>query len=145
VQVYKPGSVSSEIQKRLAIYLDPDSHQDSIDLPIPHKDEQPFLDRSPKRNLFDLSTHKVYRAPFITVGAVGSYPTFSPLPFDKLGAVCFLWHFLYTDRHQSAPFPLGSMALYVARTFLPDNFKATSRLARCKVRQFCGFSFFRSR
>jgi hypothetical protein len=70
------------------IYLDPDSHQNSIDLPTPEfffekkkSNEQLFA-----RGLFDLSTHKVCLAPFITVGAVGSYPTFSPLPFDMLRA-----------------------------------------------------------
>jgi hypothetical protein len=33
-----------------------------------------------RRDLFGLTTRKVYRAPDVTTGAVGSYPTFSPLP-----------------------------------------------------------------
>ena len=72
----------------LAIYLDLGSHQDSIDLPTPESfskenesNEQLFA-----RGLFDLSTHKVCLASFITVGAVGSYPTFSPFPLDELRA-----------------------------------------------------------
>ena len=31
-------------------------------------------------SLFGLAPNGVYRAPSITLGAVGSYPTFSPLP-----------------------------------------------------------------
>ena len=42
-----------------------------------------------------LASRGVYRASVVTFGAVGSYPTFSPLP---LRAVCFLWHFPST-RH----------------------------------------------
>ena len=43
-------------------------------LPKQKSNEQLFA-----RGLFDLSTHKVYHAPNVTIGAVGSYPTFSPL------------------------------------------------------------------
>ncbi|GAA0891020.1 hypothetical protein GCM10009122_06990 [Fulvivirga kasyanovii] len=35
---------------------------------------------SSQRDLFDLSTRKVYRAPLVTLGAVSSYLTFSPFP-----------------------------------------------------------------
>ena len=35
-----------------------------------------------QRNLFGLSTRKVYRAPDVTTRAVGPYPTFSPLPSE---------------------------------------------------------------
>src|SRR5450759_1955209 len=46
--------------------------------------------------LFGLAPDGVFRASAIALGAVGSYPTFSPLPnaADKLRrrAVCFLWH-----------------------------------------------------
>jgi len=41
--------------------------------------------------LFGLAPDGVYRAPSITLGAVGSYPTISPLP-RRSGAVYFLWH-----------------------------------------------------
>ncbi len=37
-----------------------------------------------QRNLFGLSTRKVYRAPDVTTRAVGPYPTFSPLPSEAL-------------------------------------------------------------
>jgi len=42
--------------------------------------------------LFGLAPDGVFRAPSITLGAVGSYPAFSPLPLDAREAVCFLWH-----------------------------------------------------
>jgi len=147
VQVCKPGSVPWFL-RALVIYLDLDSHQDSIDLPTPESSpkEKESNEQLFARGLFDLSTHKVCHASFITVGAVGSYPTFSPFPFVPIAigirVVYFLWHFLSPDRHQSKAFLLGSMALYVARTFLPvpirTGIKATRRLARCKVRDFKG-------
>ena len=34
-------------------------------------------------SLFGLAPNGVYRAPSITLGAVGSYPTISPLPFAE--------------------------------------------------------------
>jgi len=36
-------------------------------------------------SLFGLAPNGVYRAPLITLGAVGSYPTFSPLPGEPSG------------------------------------------------------------
>ena len=36
-------------------------------------------------SLFGLAPNGVYRAPSITLGAVGSYPTFSPLPGEPGG------------------------------------------------------------
>ncbi len=39
-----------------------------------------------------LASRGVYPASRVTLGAVGSYPTFSPLPVLPR-AVCFLWHF----------------------------------------------------
>ena len=51
---------------------------------------------SPKRGpgtLLDLARGGVCRASGVTVGAVGSYPTLSPLPrVLRRVAVCFLWH-----------------------------------------------------
>ena len=43
-------------------------------------------------SLFGLAPGGACRAPFLAVGAVGSYPTVSPLP-RRIGAVCFLWRF----------------------------------------------------
>ncbi len=59
----------------------------------------------PKRNgsgqlrsfLFGLAPDEVFRAPAIALGAVGSYPTFSPLPGCSTGKARrskFLWHCL---------------------------------------------------
>ena len=48
--------------------------------------------RAASRSLFDLAPDGVYPAPSVTLGAVGSYPTFSPLP-RRIGAVHFLRHF----------------------------------------------------
>ena len=42
--------------------------------------------------LFGLAPGGVFRASPVTSPAVGSYPTFSPLP-RRIRAVCFLWHF----------------------------------------------------
>ena len=44
-------------------------------------------------SLFGLAPHGVYRAPEVTLRAVGFYPAFSPLPqrpFERIAAVCFL-------------------------------------------------------
>lgn len=43
--------------------------------------------------IFDLSIRKVFSASAVTIGAVGSYPTISPLP-RRVGAVYFLLHYL---------------------------------------------------
>ena len=44
------------------------------------------------RRLFGLAPAGVYRAAPVAGCAVGSYPTFSPLPARDRQAVCFLWH-----------------------------------------------------
>ena len=66
--------------------------------------------------LFGLAPDGVCRATSVAGGAVGSYPTFSPLPAPHKGplAVCFLWHF-------PSGFPawaLPSILPCGARTFL---------------------------
>jgi len=69
------------------------------------------------RRLFGLAPTGGYPAAAVTSGAVGSYPTVSPLPLETLrplGAVSFLW---------PCPSPCGAQALpgslpYGARTFL---------------------------
>ena len=43
------------------------------------------LGRAVPGSLFGLAPDGVYRAPLITLGAVGSYPTFSPLPGEPGG------------------------------------------------------------
>ena len=44
------------------------------------------------RRLFGLAPAGVYHAAGVTTGAVGSYPTVSPLPAIEQQAVCSLWH-----------------------------------------------------
>src|SRR5688572_30046801 len=46
------------------------------------------------RHLFGLAPTGVYQAVCVAAHAVGSYPTFSPLPLKRIApkAVCFLWH-----------------------------------------------------
>src|SRR5689334_11271753 len=47
------------------------------------------------RFLFGLAPDGVFRAPAITLGAVGFYPTFSPLPGpQRVRRFKFLWHYL---------------------------------------------------
>ena len=101
-----------------AIYLGPALLQGSISLPFlsgcrnSRRNEQLLA-----QNLFDLSTHKVYHALVVTNKAVSFYLTFSPLPrFTE--AVYFLWHCLSYNCLRLQSFPLGSMVLCVARTFL---------------------------
>ena len=89
-----------------------------------------------KRNRTSSSLPEVYlifqpirftMPPSSLLGRWALTPPFHPFlsyPGDKSPGNCrwfnFLWHLLYADRHQSTSFPLGSMALCVARTFLPD-------------------------
>jgi len=49
--------------------------------------------------------------------AVGPYPTFSPLPRRGRGGIFSVA--LSVPRHPAGAFPLGSVSLCVARTFLP--------------------------
>ena len=43
------------------------------------------MGRAAPGSLFGLAPNGVYRAPAIALGAVGSYPTFSPLPGEPSG------------------------------------------------------------
>jgi len=64
-------------------------------------------------SLFGLAPDGVYRAPGVTDGTVGSYPTFSPLPASRR-AVCFLWHFPWVH----TPLMLWGVLPCGVRTFL---------------------------
>ena len=72
--------------------------------------------------LFGLAPDGVFRASRLTPGAVGSYPTFSPLPPCELKlalaparkAVCFLWHC-----------PLGCLAASPPACILQQRLVAT--------------------
>ena len=83
----------------------------------PGSGEQPSVP-----GIFGLSTHKVYPLLQSPAAGVSPYLTFSPLPFPvnrDLGGY-FLWHFLSVRMRTG--FPLGSMLLCVARTFLGPAF-----------------------
>src|SRR6266540_1623698 len=78
--------------------------------------------RAGSRCLLGLAPTGGYRATPVARRAVGSYPTFSPLPFGYR-AVCFLW---------PCPSPYGAQALpgslpYGARTFLSAPFTPAHR------------------
>ncbi len=84
---YKPGSVSADVRKRTPT---PDGH--SSRRAVTHTLQQPTRDstscnvlarRVVSRRLFGLAPTGVYRATFVTEGAVGSYPTLSPLPHNR--------------------------------------------------------------
>lgn len=97
----KPDSVPHTNQKRPAraaiIPLGHDSHRDSSSLPEGFQSTMACatvkrsaficmnacsVSRAGSPLLFGLAPRGVFRAPGVTTGAVGSYPTFSPLPND---------------------------------------------------------------
>ena len=48
--------------------------------------------RAASRSLFDLAPNGVYPASAVTLGAVGSYPTISPLPLTRRYNFCGTFH-----------------------------------------------------
>lgn len=81
--------------------------------------------RSP---LFGLAPDGVFRASAIALGAVGFYPTFSPLPADAVKrsqAVCFLWHC-----------PSGGLAAPLPACIRLAEAKRLRGIAPCGVRTF---------
>ena len=65
------------------IPLGPDSHRDSCSLPeghLPSREARQGTGRTSPPLLFGLAPRGVYRASTVAARAVGSYPTFSPLP-----------------------------------------------------------------
>lgn len=72
---------------------------------IPLRETRTSRPGKPKlaRNIFGLATHKVYPRPLSPAGAVGSYPTFSPLSRHGRDGY-FLWHWLSCRRfHDDMP------------------------------------------
>lgn len=122
---YKPGSVSAGIRKRIPT---PDGH--SSRRAVTHTLQQPtrgstscnvLARRIISRRLFGLAPTGVYRATFVTEGAVGSYPTLSPLPPPRLPettAVCFLLHCPSHEAHAACAQALPGSLPCGARTFL---------------------------
>ncbi len=102
MQACKPGSVSP-IGIGDPYHLSGHTITDGLHQPTHHdtfagKNEQfPILRL---RDLFGLSTRKVYHASGVAIEAVGSYPTFSPFPpwipmaIGTKVVVYFLWHCL---------------------------------------------------
>ena len=106
----------------------PDGH--SSRRAVTHTLQQPTRDstfcnvlarRVISRRLFGLAPTGVYRATFVTEGAVGSYPTLSPLPHDRFPdstAVCFLLHCPSHEAHAACAQALPGSLPCGARTFL---------------------------
>ena len=81
----------------------------------------PLSRRAVSRRLFDLAPAGVFRAARVATRAVGSYPTFSPLPTLArrcAPAVCFLWHCPSRCRRQHRAQALPGSSPCGARTFL---------------------------
>ncbi len=82
--------------------------------------------------LFGLAPDGVFRASALTLGAVGSYSTFSPLP-RRSGAVCFLWHC-----------PSASLSTCLPRVSLPAKAEKLRGIAPFGVRTFLPCPRFRA-
>ena len=88
----KPDSVTAR-QPPMAIRLGPPSPTGSGSQPGPLGREKPW-GRSPARSLFGLAPGGACHAADVAAGAVGSYPTVSPLPAGRSRrAVSSLWRF----------------------------------------------------
>ena len=96
----KPGSVGSKI--RMIIPLGVMSPSRSSSQPAAS-----WSRRTVSRRLFGLAPTGVYRAAIVTDDAVGSYPTFSPLPVPKY------WRFVFcgTFRHGRNTVPRSYLAV----------------------------------
>lgn len=90
-------------------------------------------------SLFDLAPSGVFNAAFVTECAVSSYLAFSPLP--PRGEAHGGGYFLSRYSAVADSFPLGNMALYVARTFLTSPKADERRNVRlhCKGKHLCQF------
>ena len=92
-----------------AIYLEQVSPLASIDLPS-------NIERATLIALVYMVFQSIRRtASYVAIGTVSSYLAFSPLPQQNCGGYFLLRYSALADS-----FPLGNMALCVARTFLPN-------------------------
>jgi hypothetical protein len=93
----------------------------------------------PDRNIFGLATHKVYPLAVSPRPAVGSYPTFSPLPRLSRGGY-FLWHLLCNPRASGDLFPVRKYGALCCPDFPPPPCDGSGR-ADCqpvaKIQQKC--------
>jgi len=123
----KPGSVGTTAHAcahtlhRMVIPLGVRSPERSSSLPAARHPKVPLSRRAVSHRLFGLAPTGVCRATAVTSGAVGSYPTVSPLPQRSLTtAVCFLLHCpSCTTRAVHAQALPGSLPCG-ARTFLEE-------------------------
>jgi len=107
-RIYKPGSVSTG--GCLSFIWGKCRH-------LPLSAYPPRLSEQPSSlGLFGLSSHEVYPIQQLPAIPVSSYLTFSPLP-QRIVAVIFCGTCCHFVLRQNA-FPLGSMVLCDARTFL---------------------------
>gem|GEM_PF-3349268 len=80
--------------------------------------------------LFCLAPRGVYLASFIAVGAVGSYPAISPLPFFALTS--YEGRFLFCDTFHCPELPQNLRRLRAARCLMVSGLSSRPRLAEAK-------------
>jgi len=90
-QACKPNSVIPQNGMAI-IYLVRMLPSGSSSLPGDHRSEQPRSGYTRTISLLGLASGVVCHASSVTIGAVGSYPAFSPLS-GKSQTVYFLWHY----------------------------------------------------
>ena len=122
-RAYKPGSVLLPKEKCLS-FISTDGRPSALATYPPASGELPYM----RRCTWSCNPSDV-RTPGVAIGAVGSYPAFSPLPSLTLRRLFSVTFPLPFDN-----FPLGSMVLCVARTFLLSCEKRqTGSLFRSKI------------
>jgi len=90
---------------------------------VTHALQQPtrgvLIEVDTSRRIFGLAPTGVCPAVHVAMNAVGSYPTFSPLPPREV-AVCSLWHFP-SHRQLSPPVPRSYLAVRPMEPGLSSN------------------------
>src|SRR5688572_1480688 len=90
---------------------------------VTHALQQPtrgvLIEVDTSRRIFGLAPTGVCRAVRVATNAVGSYPTFSPLPPREV-AVCSLWH-CPSRRQLSPPVPRSYLAVCPMEPGLSSN------------------------
>ena len=130
----KPGSVGTNVHARahtphrMVIPLGVRSPERSSSLPAARHPRVPLSRRAVSHRLFGLAPTGVCRATAVTSGAVGSYPTVSPLPRRSLAtAVCFLLHCPSCTTHAVHAQALPGSLPCGARTFLEEPTRTLRR------------------
>jgi hypothetical protein len=125
-RVLSVRSRADALVNRTVIPLGVQSPERSSSLPAARCRETPWSRRTVSRRLFGLAPAGVYRATIVADGAVGSYPTISPLPqcgcrqphCNRTAAVCFLLHCPSHKAHAACAQALPGNLSCGARTFL---------------------------